>query len=265
MKKKLLSAVLITSMLFLSACNSTASSTTKANNEPDKTTAETSADASETTMASESDKGATPDSTGKYTYTVYAGTEYETKLTVNVNIDDYLIKYEDEKVPFFSIGKVKSDLGWLSNGDPKFDSSKDTLFYSAYFYDDKTQMVWRSGDNYTGKTANDNPSGYPQIYSFNYHLAPISDYEANARTDEEIASSYKNYGIIVQFVHHPQDICYYTVNRGKAVGISRDDAIIIAWVVSSAINQPGENPFVGTNLEKTLALNSGRYLTYVLP
>lgn len=214
-------------------------------------------DPTETATSTES----TPAPAGKYTYTVYAGTEYETTLSMDVNIDDYLINYDDEKVPFFSIGNLKEKLGYLSNGDPNFDSSKQSLLYSTYIYGD-TQMVWRSGDNYQDTN---NPSGYPQMYSFNYHLAPVGDYEANARTDEEIQSSYANYGIIVQFCQHPDDICYYTVNGGKPVGISRDDAIIIAYVLSSAITRPGENPFAGTNLEKTLALNSGRYLTYVLP
>lgn len=267
MKKKLLSAVLVTTMLFLSACNSTASSTTKANNEPGKTSAETSADASETTKASENDKGAAPDSTGKYTYTVYAGTEYETKLTVNINIDEYLLEDPEWTTPFLSQGYIWQALGWKKNEVTWEQNSKtysETLSVN-YDYGNGTQMVWRFGDAYTGKTAKDNPSGYPQIYSFNYHLAPISDYEANSRTDKEIETSHKNYGVIVQFVHHPQNICYHTSWGGKPVGISRDDAIIIAWVLSSAINQPGENPFVGTNLEKTLALNSGRYLTYVLP
>ena len=214
-------------------------------------------DPTETATPTES----TPAPAGKYTYTVYAGTEYETTLSMDVNIDDYLINYDDEKVPFFSIGKVQTDLGYLFNGDPNFDSSKQSLLYSTYIYGD-TQMVWRDGDKYQDTN---NPSGYPQMYSFNYHLAPISDYEANARTDEEIQSSYANYGIIVQFCQHPDDICYYTICNGKSVGISRDDAIIIAYVLSSAVTRPGENPFVGTNLEKTLALDSGRYLTYVLP
>jgi hypothetical protein len=214
-------------------------------------------DPTETATPTES----TPAPAGKYTYTVYAGTEYETTLSMDVNIDDYLLNKDDQKVPFFSIGSLKETLGYLNNGDPNFDSSKETLLYSAYIYGD-TQMVWRSGDNYSDT---ENPSGYPQMYSFNYHLAPISNYKSDARTAEEIESSYSNYGIIVQFSQHSDDICYYTVNDGEKVGISRDDAIIIAYVLSSAIARPGENPFAGTNLDKTLALNSGNYLTYVLP
>lgn len=213
-------------------------------------------DPTETATSTES----TPAPAGKYTYTVYAGTEYETTLSMDVNIDDYLMDV-DEAVPFFSIGLLEKDLGWLKNGDPNFDSQTQSLLYYAYIYGD-TQMVWRGGDTYQDTN---NPSGYPQMYSFNYHLAPISDYKANARTNDEIKSSDANYGIIVQFCQHSDSICYSTVMNSSSVGISRDDAIIIAYVLSSAITRPGENPFVGTNLEKALSMNSTDYLSYTLP
>lgn len=204
--------------------------------------------------------GSTTAPTGKYTYTVYAGTEYETTLSMDVNIDDYLVD-KGKAVPFFQIGQLKKDLGWVNNGDPNFDSSTQSIIYSAYIYGD-TQMVWRDGDVYQ---STDNPSGYPQLYSFNYHLAPISNYEANARSYEEVHSSHSNYGIIVQFSPHSDDICYYTTINNSRTGISRDDAIIIAYVLSSAISRPGENPFIGTNLENAQSMNSDYYLSYTLP
>lgn len=199
--------------------------------------------------------GSTTAPTGKYTYTVYAGTEYETTLSMDVNIDDYLIDNDGEKVPFFSIGLLGDSLGWVDG---------ESSLYSAYVYGD-TQMVWRCGGSYSGSGSSDNPSGYPQLYSFNYHLAPISNYKDAARSLEETQSSTLNYGIIVNFCQHSDDICYYTVGDKSAVGISRDDAILIAYVFSSAITRPGENPFVGTNLEKAQTMNSDYYLTYTLP
>lgn len=267
MKKKLLSAVLVTTMLFLSACNSTATSTTKANNEPGKTEAETTADASEITTSSESDKGATSDPSGKYTYTVYEGTEYETKLTLNVNIDDYVLNVEGKKLPFFSIGKLWEELGYLVDGKYKpseFDWTTSPV-YETYIYGD-TQMVFRFNGPYPNK---DESTGYSQMYSFDYHLAPISNFEANARTDEEIATSKTSglyCGITVHFRQHPKDICYYTSGcNGYTETLSREDAIIITYVLSSAITRPGENPFVGTNLEKALSMSGTSYITYTLP
>lgn len=270
--KKLLSTVLIVCLaLSAIACNNTKNE--ESTDTTDFTTRETetqfqpgvdepnqtinTVDPTETATSTES----MPAPAGKYTYTVYAGTEYETTLSMDVNIDDYVSEKSGEKVPFFSAGKLELDLGYFFNGDPNFDSSTQSIVYSAYSYGE-TQMVWRDGDTYQNT---DNPSGYPQMYSFNYHLAPISDYKANARTNDEIKSSDANYGIIVQFSQHPDDICYYTVCNGNKVGISKDDAIIIAYVLSSAITRPGENPFVDTNLEKALSMNSTDYLSYTLP
>ena len=260
MKKKLLSAILVTTMLFLSACNSAATSTTKGSEEPGKSTAATTTAANETTKSSESGSGAAPDSSGKYTYTVYAGTEYETTLLLNFDIDKYLIT-KNRKVPFFSKGYLMEDLGWNNNGDPN-DGFNSRTYYCAYFYDNNTQMIWICGDNY--KDSN-NATSYPQMGSFTYHLAPMSDFDADARTKEEIQSSEKNYGIYVTFGQHSDALCYTTVNNGDEVGISRDDAIIIAYVLSSAISKPGENPFYGTNLENTKTSVADRYIMYTLP
>ena len=259
MKKKLLSAILITTMLFLSACNS-ATSTTKGSEEPGKSTAATTAAANETTKSSESGSSEAPDSVGKYTYTVYAGTEYETTLLLNIDIDKYLIT-KNRKVPFFSKGNLMEDLGWNNNGDPN-DGFNSRTYYCAYFYDDNTQMVLTSGDNY--KDSN-NVTGYPQMGSFTYHLAPKSDYNKDARSKEEIQSSEKNYGIYVTFGQHSDALCYTTINNGDEVGISRDDAIILAYVCSAAISRPGENPFYGTNLEKAITSVADRYISYTLP
>ena len=269
--KKLLSTVLIVCLaLSAIACNNTKNEestdttdlTTRATEtaydpsikEPDQTIDTMSPDQTTETA------GSSAAQTGKYTYTVYAGTEYETTLSMDVNIDDYIVD-KGKAVPFFRIGQLKKDLGWVNNGDPNFDSSTQLIIYSAYIYGD-TQMVWCDGDVYQ---STDNPSGYPQLCSFNYHLAPISNYDGNARSYEEVHSSHSNYGIIVQFSQHPDDICYYTTINNSSTGISREDAIIIAYVLSSAITRPGENPFVGTNLEKAQSMNSDYYLSYTLP
>ena len=53
--------------------------------------------------------------TSKYTYTVYAGTQYETVLSMDIDIDKYLID-KGEKVPFFAIASLGDDLGWYQNG-----------------------------------------------------------------------------------------------------------------------------------------------------
>jgi len=217
---------------------------------PDQTTAEP-ADTTETSVA--------PNQTGKYTYTVYAGTEYETTLSMDVNIDDYLVD-KGEGVLFFRIDQMAKDLGWYLNGDPNFDGLS-SVYYRSYVHGD-TQMIYTCGDVYSGSN---NPTGYPQIGSFTYHLAPISNYDADARTKEEILSSEKNYGISVTFSQHSDSLCYSMVNNGISVGVSRDDIIILSYVLSSAVSHPGENPFYGTNLAKAKSSVADRYILYTLP
>ena len=260
MKKKLLSAVLVTTMLFLSACNSATTSTTKNTEEPGKSAAATTKEANETTKPSESKKGTSPNPAGKYSYTVYAGTEYETTLSMDINIDDYLIDNEQKSL-FFSTGAICQNIGWAKNGNPTWDS-KSTFMYYAYIYGD-TQMVFRYDEPFGSK---DNPSGFAQLYGFSYHLAPIDDHLADAKTSEEIRTSDLNYGIYVTFRAHSDSLCYHTAGyQGRASGISRDDAILIAYLLSSAVTHPGVNPFVGTNLQKAVVSQSEDYFIYNLP
>jgi len=272
--KKLLSTVLIVCLaLSAIACNNTKNEestdttdfTTRATEtaydpsikEPDQTINTMSPD--QTTESAGTTESSVAQ-TSKYTYTVYAGTQYETVLSMDIDIDKYLID-KGEKVPFFAIASLGDDLGWYQNGDPNFDYKSKTV-YCSYFYDDNTQMVWTCGDNYSG---GDNATGYPQMGSFIYHLAPMSDYNADARSKEEIQSSEKLYGVYVTFGQHSGDLCYTTINNGDEVGISRDDAIVLAYIFSSAISKPGENPFYGTNLEKAKTSVADRYIMYTLP
>ena len=263
--KRIISTILATCLVVaVAACNNdnqptTTTRTTESElkpglSEPNQTIDTMSPDQTTETESSSSVQ------TGKYTYTVYAGTEYETTLSMDINIDDYLID-NGEKSPFFSTGYICKNLGWTKNGNPTWDGDA-TFMYYAYIYGD-TQMVLRY-DGVFGSA--DNPSGFEQLYGFSYHLAPIDDYLADARTSEEIKTSDANYGIYVTFCQHSDSLCYHTGgDKGRASGISRDDAIIIAYVLSSAITRPGENPFVGTNLEKAITGQSDAYITYTLP
>ena len=258
--KRIISTILATCLLFaVTACNN--------DNQPTTTTRTTESELKpglsepnqtiDTMTPDKTTETAAP--TGKYTYTIYAGTEYETTLSMDINIDDYLIE-NGEKSPFFSTGYLCENLGWNMNGDPNFDG-KDPLIYYAYVYGD-TQMVFRYEDTFGSA---DNPSGFAQLYGFSCHLAPINDYLADARTSEEIKISDANYGIYITFGQHSDSLCYHTAgNKGIASGISRDDAILIAYVFASAITRPGENPFVGTNLANAVA-RSNDYLIYTLP
>ena len=200
---------------------------------------------------------------GGHVYKVYEGTEYETEIGLTLKIENYLLNNAGQSVPFFSTGYLARDLGWLHNGDPNYDSKRELFTHFSYDYKDKTQMVYRGRKNYTEKN---NVSGHPQMMSFDYHLAPEGKdkYKINARKTFQ-KSSNKEFGIIVKFKEHPEKICYYTSNNLKSAGISKDDAVIIAYVLSSAMAKPGENPFAGTKLEKAQTGKTEDYIEYTLP
>jgi len=215
-------------------------------------------DPNQTINTMETETTSTTAPTGKYTYTVYAGTQYETTLSMDINIDDYLIDVSWSEAKFFSIGNMMKNLGWYVNGDPKADDNTKVV-YDAYLYSD-SQAVYRFGDDY-GETTS---LGAPQMFSFTYHIAPLDDYMSDKYTDADRSTSDNYYGIIVQFGKHTDDLSYVSFNNGK-VAISRDDAIIIAYVFASAIDRPGENPFYGTPLANAMTSRADRYLTYSLP
>lgn len=199
---------------------------------------------------------------GDNIYTVYEGTEYETKIGLALKIENYLIDNPGELVPFFSIGYVARDLGWYQNGNPNFNARKELFTHFSHSYSDQTQMVFIGVSNYSAST---NLSAHPQMKSFEYHLSPEGKDKYKQYAKKKSGSSKKNLGIVVKFKEHPEKICYYTSNKLKAAGISKDDAVIIAYVLASAVVKPGENPFVGTKLEKAQTSETSDYIEYTLP
>ena len=199
---------------------------------------------------------------GDNVYTVYEGTEYETKIGLALKIENYLIDNPGELVPFFSIGYLAKDLGWHQNGNPNFNPRSELFTHFSHSYSDQTQIVFIGVSNYSEST---NLSAHPQMKSFEYHLAPEGKGKYKQYAKKKAGSSKKNLGISVKFKEHPEKICYYTSNKLKAAGISKDDAVIIAYVLASAVVKPGENPFVGTRLEKAKTSETGDYIEYTLP
>ena len=198
-----------------------------------------------------------PAAEGMYTYTIYEGTENEMTLSMDVNIDDYIIStsYTDS---FFSMGQMARSLGWLPNGDANFDSSSDVLLYYSYDYGDGTQMIFRGGENYSDNAFLDRP----QIESYSVHLAPIESYmECFYSGDVEDNLT----GITVDMGRHYEDLSIITTNRDFACAASRDDIVIIAYIFWSASEHPGENCFYYSPLHEHFSAGGEDYTNYYLP
>ena len=129
---------------------------------------------------------------GDNIYTVYEGTEYETKIGLALKIENYLIDNPGELVPFFSTGYLARDLGWLLNGNPNYNSRSELFTHFSHPYEDQTQMVFVGVSNYSEST---NLSAHPQMKSFEYHLAPAGNDKYKLYKKKATGSSKKNLGI----------------------------------------------------------------------
>jgi len=202
------------------------------------------------------DETTAPAAEGMYTYTIYEGTENEMTLSMDVNIDDYVISnsYTDR---FFSIYRLATDLGWLANGDPNYDPSSAAPVFYSYDNGDGTQTVFRGAYNYTDENT---PMGFPQINSYNVHVSPLDNWQELSYPD---GSEERYLGINVITNQHYADLDYITLNAGT-VAVSRDDIVIMAYIFWSASVNPGENCFYNCALNN-FRVSATAYVTYELP
>ena len=202
------------------------------------------------------DETTAPAAEGMYTYTIYEGTENEMTLSMDVNIDDYVISnsYTDK---FFAINRLAADLGWLANGDPNYDSSNGAPTFFCYVNGDGTQTVFMGAYNYTDENT---PMGFPQINSYNVHIAPLGNWQGLSYPD---GSEERHLGINVTTSQHYDDLEYLTFNSSIAAA-SRDDIVIIAYIFWSTSVNPGENCFYNCALND-FRVSSTAYVSYELP
>ncbi len=243
---------------FMTACkkneaSATAEATSESVIEADEAEVDESVEESAT-----ADETTAPAAEGMYTYTIYEGTENEMTLSMDVNIDDYIIStsYTDS---FFSMGQLAQSLGWLPNGDVNFDYDNDTVLYYSYDYGDGTQMVFRGGENYGDSNAY---LDLPQIESYSVHLAPSDSY-MNCVYSGEIADNLT--GITVDIGLHYDDLSIVTTNRNLGCAASRDDIVIIAYIFWSASEHPGENCFYYSPIHESFSAGGEDYTNYYLP
>ena len=257
MKKKILAAALsvIIAAASLTACGDSAStaetsktesssatdssssvseSTADSDSKTETTTTETTTTTT-TSSANDSSK-ATPNSDGKYTYTVYG----DIQLTMDVNIDDYITTNKEE-VQIFHLTQLAIDLGWLpEDKDPAEFGGTERGFYDKY---------------------SANPSGfyYHRDSGEKYHIAIDPLYGSKSKNGTAmigylgcgLMSSSAKDSISIHFSNHSNDTQYLTPHY-SSVTIQRDDVIIIAYLLSNARNcgSVEKNLFTSTGLER---------------
>lgn len=182
---------------------------------------------------------ATADTSGLYTYTIYAGTANETTISMGINIDDYILTNQNGSM--LKLSKLATDLGWLEQGqygwdeiDAAYTNGNTDVGYANWYtfgYGDHRSMFIL--DSYAEDMPGVNRSQIMAI-SFNY-----LENDSNAN----FFPGGRNGG--VAFEKHYDEVCYSI--SGQHCMCSRDDAIVIAYGLWYYANNPsGSEQFIST-------------------
>lgn len=194
-----------------------------------------------TTSTTETSAPSQPE--GQYTYVVYAGTQYETTLTMDINIDDYLRESEGSDLLSFKRGSLGNDLGWTTPDADQFHK------HMKYDLGNGSNMVYLEEANYECRG-----DEMPQIYQVAYYSTTSSDWQISS--DDEYCG--------IELVFGVHSTCYTGSNCGERCLLSRDDVIMISYLYWSATVNPVMNPLEGTPLDQCRA-SDGRFIAYYLP
>ena len=170
---------------------------------------------------------------GTYTYTVYG----DVKITMDVDVDKYISVSQYTGNTVFWIDELAADYGW---NQPAGEYANDPFIYNNgdmailfSFYDDYNEKISSCYD-------------CRQISSFDYSFVPKDDLPNNpfnVVTDYYYENPSMNCrGLHVHIDKHYSD-CRYVLYPNNFVCGSRDDIVIIAYIIAFVKIHPGENPF----------------------
>lgn len=191
---------------------------------------------------------------GSYKYTIYDGIE----VSLPFDIDDYIITASHGE-PGLKVYYMATDLGWTSIED------SDTYFYydcGDYYIYFKHDECYDEECNFPGAWEN---SDIEQIKSFSFWFSPPNErgeYYYSTLPSEDVLHS----SIEVYFDKHYDKLEYVYLGT-NTTALSRDDAILIAYVLSFAKNHPGENPFYYLDLSNSDVGGgpTGKVFQYTMP
>ena len=193
---------------------------------------------------------------GKYSYTIYGGIQ----VSLDTNVDDYIIVHPSGP-EFFKLDELASCYGWKCENDEDFGWTQFTYDYNGcviYFrywcYEDKIEKSidnsYGVGDSYQISNAD-----YFFITEFGSGEALTDYYESSDSSDEHKYLS-------IDISKHYEECQYYVPGIGS---MSRDDVILVAYLLESVSHNPGENPFCFINADDYQVNNDASGMNYKLP
>ncbi|MBO4687050.1 MAG: hypothetical protein J5636_00920 [Clostridiales bacterium] len=185
-----------------------------------------------------------------YTYVVYEGTEYETTFTLSVNIDDYISSVETSEYLKFDLRQLSKDLGWTlwhQYGEP---ASEETSNGYLLTYLDETNNI-ETMFNFTNEPYDDN-----QLYTCSVHFYTPS-LEKDFYDEGDISGQPEYYNSIIKMSRH--DCVYFLSGIKGTPQVSRDDIVIIAYIMTFVKDDPGKNPLYFTSLQNKCSTGNGDF------
>jgi hypothetical protein len=178
---------------------------------------------------------------------------------MNVNIDDY-ITTNDAGQEVFKLSHLAVDLGWWPDN-----INPDSWSFGEYLPDMFTCPTGDMTVVFTCHTYDFNAQfqDYPQISGFSYFFAQ-NDSFGTAYYDGDIPN--ENDSIKTSINGHGADLQYLVpYGIGESFMASRDDIVVLAYVLSRIDNDPSINPFINTGLTRYMTYDFGTSQEFVLP
>ncbi len=224
--------------------------------EPNQSIASSVATTETETSSSET---ATPTQSGAYTYEAYGYS-----FAMDINIDDYIYVNDVTGNTCFKFYSLAEDLGWRphrANGDTSYtlDSDQPVEWYEYDFGNDQVMIIYIGTDG-----SSNNPISRGQVsmigYSFVNYPIPAGLGSGEKCYDSDKQNNPQYCESIFMIPNHSSESEWLSLGGGPRVtgALSREDAIILAYLLSVGPQHPGENPIYYSDF-----INSG-YDSYSL-
>ena len=196
---------------------------------------------------------------GKYTYTVYEGTQYEETFTLDVNIDEYFYVAEGNGERYFDLPRLCYDLGCFyiqgSDGNPLPIDGGDHSGQVISYYDENLDMNIQIRPE--GKTSN---KCYSQI-TVQFLSSSFDRYY-----DDSIFEQYEYYDANVDFKGNQERYARIDGLNHYSIGLSYDNIVVLVYTMNFLKDNPGKNPFYYTSWQNSCSgLDGEYYMGYDLP
>ena len=282
--KKIVSTVLVFAlMLSAAACSKETSKETSKKSKSDSTTTTKESVVEDTLLTEESETEATqvtsePNQTlpsdvnisetsetteqpqpGKYTYTVYEGTEYEETFTLDVNIDEYFYVAEGNGERYFDLPRLCKELGFtiydrFNKPIPDGDNSGE---YISFTKDDLNVRV-----DLNRMSADMNPDYFSDIQVRFFASSSDDSYYDY----ESVKGEYEYYDSNIHFCQQKDRYAYIDGVNDYLYGLSYDGIVVLTYTLSSIEKNPGKNPYYCTAWQDSCSrLEAKQLMNYDLP